>query len=133
MSQQRAKILVADDDAEIRFLLETTLAADGYDILTASNGTEAIRIATQEHPRLVVLDVTMPQADGYEVTRALRQHEETKNIPIIMLTAHREEEIAAKSFEQGADDYLTKPLSPALLRARVKTWLLRSTDRLTGA
>jgi two-component system response regulator MprA len=133
LSPGRTKILVADDDAEVRFLLETTLAADGYDILTASNGADAIRIATQEHPSLVVLDVTMPQADGYEVTRALRHHDDTRDIRIIMLTAHREEDIAARSFEQGADDYLTKPLSPALLRARVKTWLLRSTAGSTEA
>lgn len=133
MSNQPARILVADDDPEIRFLLETTLAADGYEILIAADGVEAIRVATQEHPSLVILDITMPEADGYEVMRALRAHEHTRHIPIIMLTAHRDEELAARSFEQGADDYLTKPLSPALLRGRVKTWLLRSAERTTDA
>jgi two-component system alkaline phosphatase synthesis response regulator PhoP len=129
LSGQRFRVLVADDDPKILFFVETTLATDGLDVVTASSGAEAIRVATQERPDLVIVDVTMPGVDGHEVTRTLRGQPETKSIPIIMLTAHLEEEVAAKGFAGGADDYVTKPVSPALLRARVQTWLLRGAER----
>jgi two-component system, OmpR family, alkaline phosphatase synthesis response regulator PhoP len=121
----RYKVLIADDDPSISKLLERTLRTDGYQVFVATDGEQAVDFAVKYRPDLVILDLTMPKMDGYEVTRALRRWDETRNACIILLTAHPQEDSAAKGFEEGADDYLVKPFTPAHLRARVQTWLLR--------
>lgn len=128
MSGQQFTILIADDDRGVVELLAHALSSSGYHVLTAGDGQEAIEVAIREEPDLVVLDVGMPKADGYEVTRALRERSATRETPIIMLTGHRGEELAAKGFEVGVDDYLLKPVALAQVLARVQTWLLRHSE-----
>lgn len=118
------KVLVVDDDADIVDAVAETLSTD-HDVLTALNGEEAIEIANRERPDVILLDVSMPKMDGYRVARALRCHEDTRDIPIIMLTGHNEEKAATKGFRDGVSDYLVKPFTPSHLRARVDTWLIR--------
>ena len=133
MENAQFKVLIADDDPSVAKLLERALRSDGYQVLVATDGLQTLDLAIAERPDVLVLDVTMPKMDGYEVTRALREREETRGICIILLTAHQEAELAAKGFEQGADDYIVKPFAPAHLRARVQTWLFRRADGKTGA
>lgn len=128
MSGQQFTILIADDDRGVVELLAHALSSNGYQVLTAGDGQEAIEVAIREEPDLVVLDVGMPKADGYEVTRALRERSATRETPIIMLTGQRGEELAAKGFEVGVDDYLLKPVALAQVLARVQTWLLRHSE-----
>jgi len=125
VSNARYKIVIADDDPTISKLLERTLRTDGYQVFMATDGEQAVELAVKYQPDLLILDLTMPKLDGYEITRAIRRWEETKRACIILLTAHPEENSAARGFEVGADDYLVKPFTPAHLRARVQTWLLR--------
>lgn len=118
-------VLAADDDPLIRELIQFRLERSGYEVVTAENGDDALRLALERRPDLAVLDVMMPGLNGYEVTRRLRADEETRRIPIILLTARVQEADVAQGFEAGADDYLTKPFSPQELRARVQAILGR--------
>jgi DNA-binding response OmpR family regulator len=118
-------VLAADDDPLIRELIQFRLERSGYAVVTAENGDDALRLARERRPDLLVLDVMMPGLNGYEVTRRLRADEETRRIPIILLTARVQEADVAQGFEAGADDYLTKPFSPQELRARVQAILGR--------
>jgi len=118
-------VLAADDDPLIRELIQFRLERSGYEVVTAENGDDALRLALERRPDLVVLDVMMPGLNGYEVTRRLRADEETSRVPIILLTARVQEADVAQGFEAGADDYLTKPFSPQELRARVQAILGR--------
>jgi len=97
----------------------------GYEVVQATDGEEALRAATERRPALAVLDVMMPKLDGYEVTRRMRADEQTKRIPVILLTARVQEADIARGFEAGADDYIRKPFSPPELRARVQAILGR--------
>jgi len=119
-------ILAADDDEIILGLVVYRLEHSGYRVITAHDGEEAVRRARAERPALAVIDVMMPKLDGYEVTRLLRAHEETKDIPVILLTARVQEADVDRGFEAGADDYLRKPFSPQELRSRVQALLGRS-------
>jgi DNA-binding response OmpR family regulator len=118
-------ILAADDDEIILGLVVYRLEHSGYRVVTAHDGEEAVKQAFAEKPALAVIDVMMPKLDGYEVTRALRANEGTKDIPIILLTARVQEEDVDKGFDAGADDYLRKPFSPQELRSRVHALLAR--------
>jgi DNA-binding response OmpR family regulator len=118
-------ILIADDDPDILALVSFRLERAGYEVVAAANGEEAVRLALERKPDLAVFDVMMPRVDGYEATRRLRQHEETKRIPIILLTARVQEEDIARGFDAGADDYVKKPFSPQELGARVQAVLGR--------
>ncbi len=118
--ETRSVVLVADDDRDILDLLAFRLGRAGYDVVSASDGEEALRLAVDHKPDLAVLDVMMPKLDGYEVTRRMRADESTKRIPVILLTARVQEHDVARGFEVGADDYMKKPFSPAELRARVQ-------------
>ncbi len=120
----RARILVADDEPGMVRFIQLALAKDGYDILEAKNGEEAIEIVQRERPDLILLDVQMPRMDGYEVAQRLRALSEFKDIPIIMLTAFVEEENIVRGFASGVNDYIGKPVAPSLLRARVRRWLM---------
>ncbi len=119
------KILIVDDDIDTLQLVGTMLERQGFQILAANNGEKAVRLAQEEIPNLIILDVMMPGMDGYEVTRRLRATESTAYIPIILFTAKAQVDDKVVGFESGADDYLTKPTHPAELIARVKTILSR--------
>lgn len=121
----RPLVLVADDDRDIRQLVAFRLERADYEVLEATDGEEAVRLVTELLPDLAVLDLMMPKLNGYEVTQAIRRHEETKRIPVILLTARVQEADVARGFEAGADDYLRKPFSPQELLARVQAILGR--------
>lgn len=118
-------VLAADDDPLIRELIQFRLERSGYAVVTAADGDEALRLARDRLPDLIVLDVMMPGRDGYEIARTLRTEEATSRIPIILLTARVQEADVAQGFDAGADDYLTKPFSPQELQARVQAILGR--------
>jgi len=120
-------ILVADDDPAIVMLLRASLEADGYRVVTASDGEAALRVARAERPALLLLDWQMPGSSGIEVTRALRGDDsvELRTVPVVLITAQAGTENTAAGFAAGVTDYLTKPFRPAHVRARVRTWLLR--------
>lgn len=121
----RPLVLVADDEDDIRTLVAYRLEKGGFDVVQASDGEQAIRLALEHAPALAILDVMMPKADGYEVTRRLREEEATKRMPIILLTARAQEADVQRGFDAGADDYIRKPFSPQELRARVQAILGR--------
>ncbi len=116
-------ILVVDDEPEIVKLVQAYLQGAGYRVVTAKDGREALLVTRHEKPDLIVLDLTMPEMDGIEFTRRLRQE---KNTPIIMLTARVEETDRIIGLELGADDYVTKPFSPREIVARVRAVLRRT-------
>jgi DNA-binding response OmpR family regulator len=118
-------VLVADDEEDIRALVAFRLERAGYEVITAADGEEALTLATNRLPDLVVLDMMMPKATGLEVTRSLREHDETKDIPVILLTARAQEADVARGYEAGVDDYVKKPFSPQDLQLRVQTLLER--------
>lgn len=120
------RVLVVDDEPDILSILVYHLSREGYRVSTAVTGRTAIRSAVAETPDLVVLDLMLPEMDGYEVLAQLRQHESTRATPVILLTARTEEEERLKGFDVGADDYVTKPFSPRELVARVKALLRRT-------
>ena len=120
------QILVVDDEADIRELVSFNLKKAGYDILTAANGEDALRIARDEKPELIVLDLMLPGIDGLDVCRILKHDARTESIRILMLTAKGEETDIVRGLEIGADDYVTKPFSPSVLVARVKAALRRA-------
>lgn len=125
LEEVRQKILVADDEASIRRILETRLKMIGYDIVTAADGEEAIAVFNKETPDLIVLDVMMPKMDGYGVVREIRR---TSDVPIIILTALGDVSERITGLELGADDYVIKPFSPKELEARVKAILRRTSS-----
>lgn len=115
-------ILVADDDPPILRLVRTKLQADGYGVVTAMNGQEAVDIFEAERPDIVILDLMMPVMDGFEAMQQIRQ---MSNVPIIMLTARAGQADKIRGLDMGADDYVTKPFSPDELSARVAAVLRR--------
>ena len=119
------KILVVDDEVHILELISYNLKSSGYNVLTASNGIDAIKILAEEKPNLILLDLMIPGKDGYDVCKEIRGNKEIRNIPIIMLTAKSEEFDKVLGLELGADDYITKPFSVRELLARVKAVLRR--------
>lgn len=128
------KILVVDDDIDSLKLIGLMLQRQGYEILAASAGAQAIAKAGSDTPDLIILDVMMPDMDGYEVCKRLRANPATQAIPIIMFTAKTLVDDKVAGFEAGADDYLTKPTHPAELASRVKAVLARSaSQRRTAA
>ena len=115
-------IMVVDDEERLRSLLRTYLVQEGFRVITAGNGREALRLARQEKPDLIILDIMMPEMDGYEFMRAYKQN---ASAAVIMLTARVEETDSVLGLELGADDYVTKPFSPRVLMARVRAVLRR--------
>src|SRR3954454_18609928 len=121
-----AKILVVDDDPNVQRQLQYSLKQEGYDVVTASDGTDGLRLWGAEAPDLILLDVLLPKMDGYEVAITIRSQESKGvHVPIIMLTAEREVEQKVRGLRAGADDYLIKPFHPAELMARIKSLLAR--------
>lgn len=124
------RILVVDDDVDTLRLVGLMLQRQGYEVLAASNGSLGLTKAFEERPDLILLDVMMPDMDGFEVTRRLRKNPATASIPILMFTAKNQLDDKVAGFEVGADDYLTKPTHPTELQAHVKALLSRSTPRM---
>jgi diguanylate cyclase (GGDEF)-like protein len=122
-TKQKAKILVVDDIPVNIQLLQTHLSSTGYDTLVAGNGEEALLRVKEKKPDLILLDVMMPKLDGFETCRLLKSNQETRYIPIIMVTALNEIEDKIKGIEAGADDFITKPFNKLELLARVKSLL----------
>lgn len=118
-------VLIVDDDVEALRLVGMMLEREGYQILVASSGNQAIDKAVTEKPSLIILDVMMAGLNGYQVTTKLRKHPATSNIPILLFTAKGNVSDKITGFQAGADDYLTKPVNPKELAARVKTLLER--------
>ena len=116
------KVLVVDDDVKTVELVKLYLNRDGYRVLTAFDGTEALRLAREGHPDLIVLDLMLPGIDGLEICRTLRGE---SDVPIIMLTAKTTDQDKLIGLDLGADDYVTKPFSPRELAARVRVVLRR--------
>jgi len=120
------KILIVDDDLDTLRLVGLMLQRQGYQIIAATNGEQGLAKAEEESPDLVLLDIMMPDLDGYEVARRLRKNAKTAHIPIMMFTAKTQLDDKVAGFEVGADDYLTKPTHPSELQAHVKALLARS-------
>ena len=120
------KVLVADDTPEVIELLKHTLKYENWEVVEAKNGKEALGMVFAEGPDIILLDIMMPEMDGYQVVEILRSHRTTKDIPIIMLTAKGGKEEKLKGMEIGIDDYITKPFLPEELVARIKMVMRRS-------
>ena len=112
-------VLLADDDAGLRRLIGTTLGTRDFDLLQAVDGEQALQIAREQHPALVLLDVNMPKLDGFEVCRHLKSEPETSSIKVVMLTARATDVDRARGRDAGADDYFIKPFSPVQLLNKV--------------
>ena len=119
------KVLIAEDEADIRQLISFNLERESYDTLLAGDGEEAVLIAYNKIPDLIILDLMLPKMDGFSVFKELRLDSRTKDIPVIMLTAKAQLDDVIAGLEMGADDYLTKPFSPKELVLRVKALLKR--------
>ncbi len=124
------KVLVVDDDRDLRELIGFALTQAGFLVVKAADGPSAVRLFDAEGPDLVVLDINMPGASGFQVCEAIRAR---SGVPIMMLTVRSEEEDLVKALELGADDYLTKPFSPKTLLARIKALLRRAGMESTAA
>lgn len=123
------KILIIDDDLDTLRLVGLMLQRQGYQISAATNGQQGLDKAFEEDPDLILLDVMMPDMDGYEVTRRLRRNPSTMDTPVLMFTAKTQLDDKVIGFEVGANDYLTKPTHPSELQARVKTLLARAIEK----
>ena len=126
------RILIADDDPLLRALLVHRLSADGYEILTAEDGAQALAMIRDQHPDLIVLDALMPVMDGFEVLRRLKSGDVT-DAPVIMLTALKREQDIVGALQLGAADYLVKPFIPDELGQRIRRLLQSSTPAEGGA
>lgn len=120
------KILVIDDDTSINELIKINLELSGYKVIQALDGIKGFALAKQELPNAIVLDVMMPEVDGYTVAQRIRQNDSTKNIPILMLTALSQLNDKVKGFDIGVDDYLVKPFEMEELKVRIRALLKRS-------
>ncbi len=128
MNDTKPKILLVDDEIDILEFISYNLAKEGYEVYTATNGVEAIKIAEKKIPNLIILDVMMPEMDGIATCEELRKNPEFKNTVIAFLTARGEDYSQIAGFEAGADDYITKPIRPKVLVSRVKALLKRTTS-----
>ena len=129
---QAAKLLLVEDDPALSELLEYRFSNEGYNVRTTPDGDEAILLASEETPDLVILDWMIEGTSGIEVCRRLRRDKSTAHVPIIMLTARETEDDRVRGLETGADDYLTKPFSPRELLARVSAVMRRIRPVLAG-
>lgn len=120
------KILVVDDDISILELIKINLELMGHEVITSPDGTKGFALAQQEQPSLIILDVMMPDVDGYTVAQRIRQNNSTKDIPILMLTALGMLQNKVQGFDSGVDDYLVKPFELDELKVRVRALLRRS-------
>ena len=126
MTAHKKRILIVDDSPTALMWQRLLLQLEQYETLTASDGAEGVRIAQRERPDLILLDVSMPNMDGFEACRALRAAPETRDIPILMITTHSEMENVLAGFEAGCNEYLTKPLERAEYLTKIRSYLNRS-------
>src|SRR5947207_9045526 len=124
-NKDRMKILLVDDEPDILEFMEYNLRKENYDVIKASNGKEAIALAKRENPDLIILDIMMPEMDGIETCRQLREIPAFKNTLIAFLTARNEDYSQIAGFETGADDYITKPIKPRVLVSRINALFRR--------
>jgi two-component system alkaline phosphatase synthesis response regulator PhoP len=120
------KILIADDESDLREMIRYNLEHEGYEVVAAENGLQAVEMTLDQRPHLIVLDIRMPVMDGIEACRRIRQEKSVASTPIIMLTALGAERDEVGGFEAGADDYVQKPVSPKVLLTRIKARLRRA-------
>ena len=127
------KILIADDDPDILEMMEYNLSKEGYDVICASNGQEAIDLVEEHRPVLAILDIMMPKKDGVEVCTTLRQNSELSDMMIIFLTARSEDYTQIACYESGGDDYIVKPIKPRVLVSRIKGIMRRFNNDLVDS
>ncbi len=127
-----AKVLVVEDEEALSQLLSYNLGKEGFEVATSFDGDEALMAVDEEKPDIVLLDWMLPNVSGVEICRRLRAQTETRDIPVIMLTARGEEEDRIRGLDQGADDYVTKPFSMSELVARVRAVLRRTRPTIAG-
>jgi two-component system alkaline phosphatase synthesis response regulator PhoP len=125
----KEKILIVEDEKDIIKMLEYNLKKEGFKVIDARDGEDALDLALREYPDLILLDLMLPGIDGLEVCKTLKKESKTSSIPIIMLTAKSQESDKIVGLELGADDYITKPFSPRELIARIKAVLRRATEK----
>ena len=125
MKPNKKRILIVDDSPTSVMWQRAMLQLEAYDTLTATDGAEGVRIALQEQPDLILLDVSMPNMNGFEACRALRAAPETMEIPILMVTTHSEMENVLAGFEAGCNEYLNKPLEKSEYLTKVRSYLDR--------
>ena len=128
-NKQSHKVLVVDDESDILELLEYNLTKEGYEVQTAQDGKTAVEKAQKFQPQLILLDIMMPNQDGVETCRQLRENPESANAFIIFLTARSEEYSEVAAFENGADDYITKPIKPRALMSRINAYFRRDVKK----
>jgi two-component system alkaline phosphatase synthesis response regulator PhoP len=125
---KKKKILVVEDDRDISELITYNLEREGYDIACLYDGRHVVDFVHKRKPELIILDLMLPEVDGIEICRTLKSDADTKQIPIVMLTAKSEEADVVVGLQMGADDYIPKPFSPKVLVARIKAITRRTTD-----
>ena len=118
-----AKILIAEDERDIRDLVAFTLRFAGYEVVVATNGEEAVQMAPQVNPDLILMDVRMPKMTGYEACKVMKANPDIKDIPVVFLTARGQENEIQQGLDVGAEEYLLKPFAPDQLTNRVKAIL----------
>ncbi len=123
---KKIKVLVADDDKNVVNIIRDSIPPDKFEILEAVNGKEALGMVFAESPDILILDIMMPDMDGYRVCEELKEHDSTKNIPIMILSAKTSVEDKLRAMELGIDDYIVKPFDPRELKARIKMRLRES-------
>ncbi len=128
MKKKDIKILLVDDEPDILEIVGYNLSAEGYQVITADNGADAVKIAKKKKPQLIILDVMMPEMDGIEACAQIRKLPELEETIIAFLTARGEDYSQMAGFDAGADDYITKPIKPKVLVSKVKALLRRFKD-----
>ncbi len=127
----KKKILVIEDELDIIKIIEFNLTQEGYNIISINSGKEAISTVQKEEPDLIILDIMIPDLDGFEICKLLKANDNLKHIPIIMLSAKSQEHSIVTGLELGADDYITKPFSVHILVARIRAVLRRKKPNVT--
>jgi len=128
MKKKDLKILLVDDEPDILEIVGYNLSAEGYQVITADNGADAVKLAKKKKPQLIILDVMMPEMDGIEACAQIRKLPELEETIIAFLTARGEDYSQMAGFDAGADDYITKPIKPKVLVSKVKALLRRFKD-----
>ena len=125
------RVLLVEDEQDVAELIRYNLTKEGYDVILSANGNEALRLAREHRPDVLLLDIMVPQLNGWEVCRRLKKDPDLSQIPVIMVSGRVEEGDKVLGFEVGADDYVTKPFSPRELLARIKAVMRRRAPQLT--
>jgi DNA-binding response OmpR family regulator len=123
MTEARRSILVVDDEEDVRTLLEMVFRKNGFEVRTATNGKEAVASAYEDPPDAILLDVMMPEMDGWQVLRALKGDESTRSIPVVMISARSERRDKMIGLQEGADGYIGKPFSPSEVVREIRALL----------